>query len=80
MIFVTPTRVPKSSSSWLRIPPPAEGAQVSGVSIPDELLVKLRGRRACECALGGWRDAAQRSYTFPLSDGPRMPVACVSAK
>jgi eukaryotic-like serine/threonine-protein kinase len=71
VIFVSPTRVPEVEQVVASLPPPVVGAKVSGVSIPDELIVKLRGVGglvSAPKAVGAMRLSDQ--YTVPLSDGP----------
>ncbi len=71
VIFVTPTRVPEVEQLVASFPPPVEGAPVSGVSIPSEVIVNLRGVGglvSAPKAVGAMRLSDQ--YTIPLSDGP----------
>ena len=71
VIFITPTRVPEVEQLVASFPPPVEGAQVSGVSIPADVIVNLRGVGglvSAPKAVGGMRLSDQ--YTVPLSDGP----------
>ena len=75
VIFITPTRVPEVEQLVASFPPPVEKTgQVSGVSIPAELIGNLRGVRGVEGlvsapkAVGAKRLSDQ--FTIPLSDGP----------